>query len=124
MGFASADSRRAIALIRSSSRERSSVASAVRGDAALIDLTQKFDRVDLAKGDFLNPTTAQKLGKGLGAAYVVVGSYSVVDGTFLLDARLVNVESGAVTKAARLEGTRLLLKTGGKSGDFRRQEKP
>jgi TolB-like protein len=63
-----------------------------------------LSEVDLAKGGFLDPATAQKLGKGLGAEYVVMGSYSVVEGQFLLDARLVGVESAKVVRAADAHG--------------------
>ena len=59
----------------------------------------------LAESSFLDPATAQKLGKGLGAEFVVVGGYSVVGDTFLLDARLVRVESGTVVRAADANGT-------------------
>lgn len=59
----------------------------------------------LAESTFLDPATAQKLGNGLGAEFVVVGGYSVVGETFLLDARLVKVETGAVVRAADANGT-------------------
>jgi TolB-like protein len=59
----------------------------------------------LAESTFLDPATAQKLGKGLGAEFVVVGGYSVVGETFLLDARLVKVETGAIVRAADANGT-------------------
>ncbi len=61
--------------------------------------------IELGKGGFVDPATAQKLGKGLGAEYVVLGSYSVVGDTFLLDARLVSVAGGTVAKAASAQGT-------------------
>lgn len=60
--------------------------------------------IDLGPGGFVDPATAQTLGKGLGAEYVVVGSYSVVGEQFLLDARLVAVESATVTRAASAAG--------------------
>jgi len=60
--------------------------------------------IDLSKTGFLDPSTAQKLGKGLGAQDVVIGSWSVVRGRFLMDARLVEVHSGRVVKAAKADG--------------------
>lgn len=60
--------------------------------------------IELGKGGFIDPSTAQKLGKGVGAEFVVVGSYSVVGDTFLLDARLVSVAGGNVAKAASATG--------------------
>ena len=60
--------------------------------------------IDLGKTGFLDDASAQKLGKGLGAEFVVVGSWSVVGERFLLDARLVGVENARVVKAARADG--------------------
>jgi TolB-like protein len=59
----------------------------------------------LAESGFLDPATAQRFGRGLGAEFVVVGGYSVLGEQFLLDARLVKVESGAVVRAADAQGT-------------------
>ena len=61
--------------------------------------------LNLAESAFLDAATAQKFGKGLGAEFVVVGGYSVVGEQFLLDARLVKVESGTVVRAADAQGT-------------------
>jgi len=69
-----------------------------RLDAVLAELK-------LGEGGFLDPATAQRLGKGLGAELVVVGSYSVVAQTFLLDARVVEVQSGKVLDAGAANGT-------------------
>lgn len=61
--------------------------------------------LELGKGAFVDPATAQKLGKGLGAEYVVLGSYSIVGETFVLDARMVSVASGTVARAHAANGT-------------------
>lgn len=45
------------------------------------------------------------LGQGLGAELVVTGSYSVVGETFLLDARVIEVESAAVLEAVDASGS-------------------
>lgn len=54
---------------------------------------------------FVDPKTAQKLGKGLGAQFVVTGGYSVVADKFLLDARVFHVESAKIVKASDADGT-------------------
>lgn len=61
--------------------------------------------IDLGKGAFIDPNTAAKLGKGVGAEFIVLGGYSVVGEQFLLDARLVSVATGTVVRAADAHGT-------------------
>ena len=61
--------------------------------------------IALGDGGFLDPATAQELGLGLGAELVIAGSYSVVGATFLMDARIVEVESAAVLGAVDAQGT-------------------
>ena len=60
--------------------------------------------ISLGEGGFLDPKTAQQLGKGVGAELVVAGSWSVVGETFLLDARVVEVGSGKVLAAVDAQG--------------------
>ncbi len=68
-------------------------------------LSDLLAEIKLNKSGFLDAKTAQKLGKGVGAQFIVTGSYSVVAKKFLLDARVVKVESGKVMKAANAHGT-------------------
>jgi TolB-like protein len=68
-------------------------------------LDELLKEINLGKSGFVEGTTAQKLGKGLGAGYLVTGSYSVVAASFLMDARVVAVESGKIVKAANAKGT-------------------
>jgi len=68
-------------------------------------LDDLLEEIALGEGDFLDPATAQKLGAGLGAEMVVTGSFSVMGQTFLLDARVVAVESAAILKAVDAQGT-------------------
>ena len=68
-----------------------------RLDALLAEIT-------LSSSGYLDEASAQKLGRGVGAEFVVTGSYSVVAGQFLLDARLVGVESAKVVRAADAHG--------------------
>jgi len=59
----------------------------------------------LGESAFVDPKTAQKLGKGVGARFVVAGSYTVIDPTFAMDARIVEVSTGEIVKAAAAQGT-------------------
>lgn len=63
-----------------------------------------LSEIQLKDTGFLDEATVQKLGKGLGAEFVVMGSYSVVGEQFLLDARLVGVETAKVVRAADAHG--------------------
>ena len=60
--------------------------------------------IELGKSGYIDPATAQKLGKGVGAAYVLTGSYVLGGDTLRLDARLVEVESSKVVMAEKATG--------------------
>lgn len=60
--------------------------------------------LQLGESDFIDPASAQKLGSGLGAELVVMGSFSVVKDTLVIDTRMVAVATGAIVKTARAEG--------------------
>ncbi|MBW1878775.1 MAG: hypothetical protein JRI25_01410 [Deltaproteobacteria bacterium] len=64
-----------------------------------------LEEMALSETGFLDPSTTQRLGRGVGAELLLTGSYSVVGPTFLMDARLVQVESSHVLKAAQANGT-------------------
>jgi len=57
----------------------------------------------------IDPKSAAKLGKLLGAKYLVVGGYFDLQGALRVDARIVDVETGRVLKS---------FGTNGKPGDF------
>ena len=61
--------------------------------------------IELGEQGYLDPATAQAAGSGLGAQLVVVGSYAVVADQFLLDARIVSVETGDILEAASASGS-------------------
>ena len=63
-----------------------------------------LDEIELGSTGFLDEKTARKLGRGLGAEWLVVGSYSVLAGQFQLDARVVDGDSGQVLVAADAAG--------------------
>lgn len=70
---------------------------------------QRLDEVlkefDLTASGYVDEQTAQHLGKGLGAEYVVFGTFSVLDHAFRLDARIVDVASGEIKGSASATGT-------------------
>ena len=79
----------------------------VSPDLAVVERSRLNDvlgELALQKGSFVDPATAVKVGKGLGAAYVLVGSYLVDGDTIRVDARLIDVENGTVAVAVKQEG--------------------
>ena len=59
---------------------------------------------DLVKSKSIDPQTAVKLGKLLGAAYLVTGGFmSDGKGTLLVTSRVISVESGAITNPLKLQ---------------------
>ncbi len=63
-----------------------------------------LDELALAEGGFIDPETAAKAGKGVGARYVLTGSISAVAPQMRLDARVIDVQSGEVVDAAESTG--------------------
>lgn len=58
----------------------------------------------LAASGKIDPVTAARVGKLLGARYLVLGSYFDVLKTFRVDARIVEVETGKIIKALGADG--------------------
>lgn len=59
---------------------------------------------DLVKSKSVDPQTAVKLGKLLGAAYLVTGGFmSDGKGTLLVTSRVISVETGAITNPLKLQ---------------------
>ena len=59
---------------------------------------------DLVKSKSIDPQTAVKLGKLLGAAYLVTGGFmSDGKGTLLVTSRVISVETGAITNPLKLQ---------------------
>ena len=67
-------------------------------------LNEVVAELELGESAFIDPKSAQELGHGLGAELLVMGSFSVVKETMVIDTRLVAVATGGVVKAARAEG--------------------
>lgn len=61
------------------------------------------DEMGLAQSGVVDPVTAAKMGKALGATHMVSGTFVIVGDTMRLDARLIDVASGA-SEGASAEG--------------------
>lgn len=68
------------------------------------DLQKVLDELDLAKTGRFDSSTTKQIGKLLGAQCIVVGSYMSLMGKFRIDARMIDVETGAVLRAASASG--------------------
>lgn len=67
-------------------------------------LQELLKELQLSESRFIDPRTAQRVGRGLGATHVVVGSITVIEATVRLDARVVRTETSEVTLAKTVEG--------------------
>jgi TolB-like protein len=63
-----------------------------------------LDEQKLAKSGKIDASTAARIGKLLGARYLVLGSYFDALGAFRVDARLVDVETGQILKSVGANG--------------------
>ena len=63
-----------------------------------------LEEIKLASGGYVDPATAQRLGRGLGATHVLIGSFAVRGGTLRIDARAIEVATGIVGVAAASAG--------------------
>ena len=57
-------------------------------------LESLLKEIDLGKGKFIDPNTAQKLGKGLGADIILTGAFLSMNPDMRIDARLIEVGPG------------------------------
>lgn len=67
-------------------------------------LNDVLKEIALQKSPYMDQASAAKLGKGLGAAFILTGSYIVSGETMRVDCRVVDVESSAVVIAVKAEG--------------------
>jgi TolB-like protein len=67
-------------------------------------LNQVLAELKLSRSKFIDPKTAQRLGKGLAAQFILSGGYTLVGDTLRIDARVFNVQTGAVLLSQRVEG--------------------
>ena len=69
-------------------------------------LNEALAELKLSSSRFIDPGTAQKLGRGLAARYLLTGGYTMAGATLRIDARVFNVETAAVLASERVEGKR------------------
>lgn len=68
------------------------------------DLQKVINELDLTKTGRFDASTTAQIGKLLGAESMVVGSYMSLMGKFRIDARMIDVETGSVIRAASASG--------------------
>ena len=68
-------------------------------------LAKAVEELKLSHSGLLDEKTAIKVGKLTSAKYLVVGSYQMAEGDILMNARLIDVESGGVQQTARVKGS-------------------
>ena len=65
-------------------------------------LENLLKEIDLGEGNFIDPNTAQKLGKGLGADYILTGAFLSIDPMMRIDARIMEVATGKIIGAEEM----------------------
>ena len=60
----------------------------------------------LQRTKYFDPKTAQRIGRGTGAAYAVTGSMISIDPNIRLDVRMIRVDSAVVVKSATVTGNK------------------
>lgn len=80
---------------------------AASSDVVLVErarLEAVLAELRLQASAWVDPASARRLGKGLGAAYLLTGAYLVAGRTLRLDVRVIDVETGVVALAVHDEG--------------------
>ena len=67
-------------------------------------LNQVLAELKLSKSRFIDPATAQKLGKGLAAEFIMTGGYALGGDELRIDARVVEVATGRVAASEKVVG--------------------
>ena len=67
-------------------------------------LNELLAELKLADSGFIDPKTAATMGKGLGARFVLTGSFAAVQPDMRIDARIVEVQSGKVIDSRQVTG--------------------
>lgn len=92
---------------------RKGLAQMLISDLSAIDAIRLVERdrlqevlaeLKLQQSKKFDPKTAGRIGKLLGASYMVLGGYFAMMGTLRIDARLVEVETGRVIKSVGVNG--------------------
>ena len=63
-----------------------------------------LEEIKLGQSKYFDQTTAQKLGKGLGAESILTGAFMVIDDQIRIDARLIDIETSEVLFAEKVNG--------------------
>jgi TolB-like protein len=67
-------------------------------------LNQVLTELKLAQSKFIDPKTAQRLGKGLAAEFIMTGGYVVAGDSLRVDVRVIEVATGRVAASEKVEG--------------------
>ena len=67
-------------------------------------LNDIMEELELSESSFVDPSTAAKLGQGLGATLIVTGSFTTIAPQMRIDARVVHVASGEVAFSTEVTG--------------------
>lgn|GEM_PF-953530 len=67
-------------------------------------LNEVLGELELQRSGFIDPSTAAAVGKGLGASYVLVGSFAAIEPEMRIDARIVDVATQEVVQGASVTG--------------------
>lgn len=67
-------------------------------------LNQVIDELKLSQSKFIDPKTAQKLGKGLAAEFIMTGGYVLGGDNLRIDVRVIEVKTGKVAASEKVEG--------------------
>jgi TolB-like protein len=89
------------------------IASMMISDLSVVKEIQLVERekmqelikeIDMQRTKYFDSTTSVRVGKLLGAEYVVVGAFAAVDPKMRIDTRVVRVETGEIVKTAQVTG--------------------
>ena len=72
-------------------------------------LNDVLDELKLGSTEFIDPTTAAEMGKGLGAQYIVTGAFISIDPQLRIDGRVVDVATSKVVFSTNVEGQKTEL---------------
>lgn len=69
-------------------------------------LQQILQELDLTRADMVDPATAARVGRIVGARYAITGVFMDVYGDFRMDGRILNVETTEIMRAVEVRGRR------------------
>ncbi len=67
-------------------------------------LESLLKEIELGDSKFIDPNTAQSLGKGLGADYILTGAFLSIDPMMRIDSRIMEVSTGKIIGAEEVTG--------------------